>query len=181
MDALEEIAALGGALFFDELAARQNDVLADEIDLEDLEIVGLAHVLIEVLGWLHVDVRGRHERIDADGDNEAAFDLGLHAASRDGAFGEFGEDVIPVFLLFGLVVGKDGVAVLVFEFFDQHFDAGADLKFTDVDEFISRDEAFGFAADVDDNFILADLSDRAGDDRADLQFIEGGLREQVIH
>jgi hypothetical protein len=28
---------------------------------------------------------------------------------------------------------------------------------------------------------LADLGDRAGDDRADLQFIEGGLREQVIH
>ncbi len=37
-----------------------------EVDLEDLEVVGLADVLVQVLRGLHVDVRGRHERVDAD-------------------------------------------------------------------------------------------------------------------
>ena len=46
---LEEVAALVGALLLDELAAGEDDVLAElEIDLEDLEIVGLADVLIQV-------------------------------------------------------------------------------------------------------------------------------------
>jgi len=88
--------------------------------------------------------------------------------------GKFGEDVVPILLLLGLVEGEDGIAVLVFEFLDEHLDRGADLELTDVDELVGRDEAFGFAADIDDNFILADFSDRAGDDRANLQLVEGG-------
>jgi len=71
------------------------------LNLEDLEVVGLAHVLIEVLGGLHVDVRGRHERIDADAHDQAALDLGLHAAGRNGTLRKLGEDVVPVFLLLG--------------------------------------------------------------------------------
>jgi len=43
LDGVEQVAALGRALFLDELAAGEHDVLPEEVDLEDLEVVGLAH------------------------------------------------------------------------------------------------------------------------------------------
>jgi len=55
------------------------------------------------------------------------------------------------------------------------------LEFADVDELVGRDDAFGFAADIDDDFVLADFGDGARDDGAFLQFIEGRLREQLLH
>src|SRR6185436_983192 len=107
LDAVEEIATLAGALFLDELAAGENDVLPLDVNFENLEVVGLPHVLVEILGGLDVDVRRRHEGIDADRDDEAALDLGLDAAGGHGALGKLRENVVPVFLLLGLVEGKD--------------------------------------------------------------------------
>lgn len=128
-------------------------------------------------------MRGGHEGIDSDGDDEAALDLGFDASDGNRAFGELGEDVLPVFLLLGLVEGEDGESVFVFELLDVDFDGGTDLQFADVDEFVGGDDAFGFAADIDDNFVLADFGDDARDDLAFLQFVEGGgfLGEQFLH
>jgi hypothetical protein len=126
-------------------------------------------------------VRRRHEGIDADRDDQAALDLRLHATRGHGALGELGENVIPVFLLLGLVEGQHGGAGLVFELFHQHLDGGADLEFADVDELVGGDDAFGFAADIDDNLILADFGDDTWDDRAFLQLVEGGLGQEVLH
>ena len=80
LDRVEERAALLGALLLDQLAPGKDDVLPVEVDLEDLEVVRLADILVQVLGRLHVDVRRRHERVDPDRDDEAALDLGLHPA-----------------------------------------------------------------------------------------------------
>src|SRR6185369_8402311 len=181
LDRVEQVAALFGALLLDELAAGENDVLPVEIDFEDLEVVRLADVLIEVLRRLDVDVRRRHEGIDADRDDQATLDLGLYAASSHGAFRKLGENVIPVLLLFGLVEGENGRAALVFELVDHHFDGGADLQLTDVDELVGGNNAFGLTADIDDNFVLADFGDDARDNRAFLQLVEGRLREQLLH
>jgi len=149
--------------------------------LENLEVVGLADVLVEVLGGLDVDVRRRHEGVDADRDDETALDLGLHAAGGHGALGELGEDVIPVLLLLGLVVGQHGRAGLVLELLDHDVDRGADLELADVDELVGGNDALGFAADVDDDLVLADFGDGARDDRAFLQLVEGRLGEQLLH
>ena len=181
LDRLEEIATLAGALLFDEFAAGEHDVLPLDVDFENLEIVGLADVLIEVLGGLDVDMRRRHKRIDADADNETALDLGLHAAGGHGTLGELRQDVVPILLLLGEVEGENGGAALVFEFFDEDLDRGADLELADVEEFVGGDDAFGFSADVDDDFVLADFSDNARNNRTLLQFIEGGLLEQRLH
>ena len=137
--------------------------------------------MIEVLGGLDVDVRRRHERIDADADDETALDLGLHAAGGHGTLGELRQDVVPILLLLGEVEGENGCAALVFEFFDEDLDRGADLELADVEEFVGGDDAFGFAADVDDDFVLADFSDNARNNRALLQLVEGGLLEQLLH
>ncbi len=120
LDALQQVAALLVPLFLDELPARQDDVLAVQIDLEDLEIVGLAQILVEVLGRLDVDVRCREEGVDPDADDETPLDLGLDAAGNDRALRTFLENVIPVLLLLRQIVGDDGIAVLVFELLEDH-------------------------------------------------------------
>jgi hypothetical protein len=114
-------------------------------------------------------------------DDEAALDLGLDAAGGHGALGELGEDVVPVLLLLGLVERQDRAAVAVLELLDEHLDRGADLQVADVDEFVRGDDALGFAADVDDDFVLADFGDGARDDCAFLELVEGRLGEQVLH
>jgi len=181
LDGVEERAALVGALLLDQLAAGKDDVLPLKVDLEDLEVVGLAHVLVQVLGGLHVDVRGRHEGVDADRDDQAALHLGLDAAGGDRALGELGEDVVPVLLLLGLVEREDRAAVAVLELLDEDFDRGTDLELTDVDELVGGDHSLGLAADVDNDFVLANFCDGARDDCAFLQLVEGGLCEQILH
>ena len=83
LDRVEQGAPLVGALLLDQLPTGKDDILALEVDLEDLEVVGLAHVLVQVLGGLDVDVRRRHEGIDPDGDDESALHLGLDPAGGD--------------------------------------------------------------------------------------------------
>ncbi len=137
--------------------------------------------MIQILGRLDVHVRGRDEGIDADGDDETALDLGLDATGGDGALGELGEDVVPVLLLLGLVVGEDRIALLVFELLDQHLDGAADLELADVDKLVGGDDALGFAADIDDDLVLADFGDDTGDDLALLELAEAGLGQQLLH
>jgi hypothetical protein len=98
-----------------------------------------------------------------------------------GALGELRQDVIPILLLLGLVEGENGIALLVLELLEDDLDGGADLEFAEIGEFIGGDDAFGFAADVDDDLVGADFSDDARDDGAFLQLVEGALGEQVLH
>lgn len=164
LDLFEEDAAFFLALFLDQLAARNDDVFALGVDFEDFEIVGLADVLIQILGGLDVDLGGRHEGVNADGDDEATFDLGLDTALDDGAFRAVGNDVFPVFLLLGFVEGNDRAAVAVLEFFEEDFNFRAQLQFADVGKFVLGDDALGFAADIDNNVVLANFRDDALDD-----------------
>ena len=74
--------------------------------------------------------------------------------------------------MFGLIEGHHGIAVFVFELFEEHFDLGADLQLADIEKLVSRDEAFGFAANINDNFVLADFCDGAGDDSIFLELVK---------
>src|SRR5690606_9698894 len=64
------------ALFFKQDAARQNDVAALLVKLDDLELVRLADELIEIADRTQVHLRTRKERLDAsaNGDREPALD-----------------------------------------------------------------------------------------------------------
>ncbi len=63
-----------GAFLLDEFAAAQDDVLAVVVDLDDLEVVGVADELLEILRGNDIDLRAGQECLDADVDGEAAFD-----------------------------------------------------------------------------------------------------------
>ena len=134
----EELLAALGAFLLDQFAAGQDDVLPLLVDLDDLEIVGVADVLGEVLRGEDVDLRGGQEGLDADVDQQAAFDDGFDFAGDGAAFVADGEDAFPVLLELGLLLGEDDHALLVFELLDQDVDLVADLDGLDVFEFVCR-------------------------------------------
>ena len=152
------------AFLLDQFAAGEDDVLALLVDLDDLEIVGVADELGEVLGRDDVDLRGGQERLDADVDQQAAFDDGFDLAVDGAAFVANGDDLVPVLLELGLFLGEDDHALVVFELLDQDIDFVADFDGLDVFEFVAGDDAFAFVADVDEDFLGADFDDGAFDD-----------------
>src|SRR5690606_21307994 len=82
---LEQLLALFAHAGFQHLAARQHDVVALAVELDDLEFEGLAFVRGGVLDGTQVDQRARQERADAVGhDGQAALDL-----AGDGAGDQF--------------------------------------------------------------------------------------------
>ena len=80
LHAFEEFLALLAALLLDQFAAAEDDVLSVVVDLDDLEIVGVADELLQILRRNDVDLRGRQKCFDADVHHQAAFDDGLHLA-----------------------------------------------------------------------------------------------------
>ena len=109
------------ALLLEEHAAREHDVAALLVELDDLELVGLADQLVEVADRAQVDLRAGEERLHAaaDGDREAA----LHALA-DGAFDELvalarGADLVPDLHLVGLLLGEGDQAVVVLAALDE--------------------------------------------------------------
>src|SRR5436190_13033611 len=173
----EEFLAAFGAFLLDEFAAREDDVLALLVDLDDLEIVGVADVLHEVLGRKHVDLGGRQEGFDADVDEQAAFDDGFDLAGNSAALIADGEDALPVLLKFSFFLGEDDHALFVFEFFDQDINLVADFDGFDVFKFIGGDDALAFVANVHKDFFGAYFDDGSPDD------ITGGngQRTRLLH
>jgi hypothetical protein len=81
LDLLEKIAALFEALLFDQFTAGNDNVLPVRVNLEDFKVIGLANILVQVLGRLDVDLRSRKEGIDANIDDQTPLDLGLDPTS----------------------------------------------------------------------------------------------------
>src|SRR5262249_44118016 len=152
------------ALALEEHAAREHDVAALLVELDDLEFVGLADELIEISNRPEIHLRSGQEGLHAaaDGDREAA----LHALA-DGPFDELVRlagvrDLIPDLHLVGLLFrqGDEAVVVLAALDVDVHLVAGLDLRLAaGISEFAERDDALALAADVDDDVIAADLDD----------------------
>ncbi len=162
----QQLPALLIALGLDQFTAAQNDVLALLVDLDDLEFVAVADVGLEVLGSDDVELRRGQEGFHADIDDEAALDDGLDLAHDAAAFVANGEDAFPVLLEFGLLVGEDDGAFLVFELFNENIDLLTDLDLLDVNKFIVGDDAFALIADVHEDFFRTDFDDGAFDDFA---------------
>ena len=134
-DAAEELRRFSARSGFDEFAAGEDDVLAVVVDLDDLEVVGVADELLEILRGDDVDLGAGEERLDADVDAEAAFDDGLDLAVDEAAVVENLDDLFPVLFLGGLFLGEDDHALVVFEALEEHFDFVADLELFVVFEF----------------------------------------------
>ena len=141
--------------FFEEHLAREHDVAALLVDLDDAHAQLLAAQRVEVADGTDVDLRAGQERADADVDREAALDALDDAADDDLALGVGLLDLVPDLHLLGFFAREDDVAFAVFGALEQHVDdvAGLDGDLAVlVEELVDRDDAFGLVADVDDDF-----------------------------
>ena len=168
-EALERRGAHALALLLEERAAREHDVPAPLVELDDLELEPLADQALEVPHRPQVDLRAGQERLHADVDGEAALHAREHAA-LDGLVGLVGlADLVPDLEPVGLLLGEDDAAVLVLGLLDQHVDHVAGLDEHGallVHELPAVHQAFGLEADVHVHVVGVDGEDAAAYDLA---------------
>jgi hypothetical protein len=107
---LERGLLLLGVLLFEEDLAREDDVAALLVDLDDAHAELLPLQRIEVANGTHVDLAAGQERADADVHREAALDPLDDAADYDLAFGKGALDLVPNLHLLGLLARQHDVA-----------------------------------------------------------------------
>ena len=166
---VERVLLLLRVLLFEEHLAREHDVAALLVDLDDAHSQLLAAQRVEIADRAHVDLRAGQERADADVDGQTALDALDDAADDDLALGVGLLDVVPDLHLLGFFAREDDVAFAVFGALEQHVDdvAGLHRDLSGlVDELVDGDDAFGLVADVDDDFRWRDFEDGALDDLA---------------
>ncbi len=154
---------------------REHDVVAAAVELDDLALDGLAGELLEVVDAADVDQRGGQEAADPEVEDQAALDdLDDRALDRLAGLGG-GLDLAPCLLEAGALLGEDQAALGVLLGEDQRVDALAERDLVGgVDraadrELVGGDDALRLPADVEQDLVLVDADDRAGDDLALLE------------
>src|SRR5262249_7838908 len=143
---------------------------------EDLALDRFVDVVGDVRRAADVHLRGRQEHVDADVDQQTAFDLARDQAGNYVAFLVFGDNVFPFFLAAGLAITENDRATLVFNGIEQYIDFAADLRRMDfivalVVPFLQGDNALALVADIDYHVVADDVDDAALDDLVDLEVL----------
>ena len=166
----DQARTLLSARFFEDGAARHDDIAPAAIHLEDLERLRQVHQRADVAHGADIDLRTRKERHGAaQVDGEAALD-----AAKDDAFDarflvEFFFQAVPGGFAAGAVAGQHGFAIGVFDAVDIDFDFVTDFDvglLARHGEFAQRHAAFALQTDVDDCQVVFDRGDGALDDAA---------------
>src|SRR6266850_792026 len=158
------------ALLLEHRAAREHDVAAAAVELDDLGPDRLADHRGQVLHRAEVHLGARQERLDPDVDGEAALDDLDHPALHRRALLVGLGDRVPDLDLVGLVLGKDNEPLGVLFGLEVHLDLFAHLRQGAVPvELLDRDRPFALVADVDEDFARADVDHTAADDFALLE------------
>ena len=182
--AQELVAELGLGLL-EELAAREDDVVAVLVELDDLALELGADVRREVTHATHLDQRGGQEAAQPDVEDETTLD-DLDDRADDGlVVGVDALDRAPGALVLGALLGEDQATLVVLLVHHQRFDDVADLDdlvrvHVELDRQLARgDDALGLPADVEQDLVGVDLDDDALDDRALLHGLEGALEHRL--
>src|SRR5688572_10663124 len=149
---LHQHVALRLALGLEQHAARDDDVAAALVQLDDLELEALAQQLVDVRHAAQRDLAARQEGIDAHQiDDDAALDL-LHegAGNRLVALVCFA-DPLPDPHEVGLLLRENDRAFLILEMLEEDLDLVAFLEALRVLELVDRHRAFRLEADVEDD------------------------------
>ncbi len=176
LDLAEELLLHLLALVLQQLAAADDDVAAGLVDLEDLALDRLVDVIGDVRRPADVHLRGRQKDVDADVDEQAAFDLARDQAGDDIALLMLGDNVFPFLLPFGLAVTEDDRAALVLDGVEQDLNLFADLRGVDlvvalIVPLLQGDDALALVADIDDHIVADNVDDAALDDFVDLEIL----------
>ena len=126
----DDLGALLGAAFFEDGAARNDDVAAAAVHLEDLERLLQTHQRAGVAHGAHIDLGAGQERNGAAQiDGEAALDPAEDRALDAGFVGIGFFQAVPGFLAAGLVTADDGFAPGVLDAVEVDLDLVADFDF----------------------------------------------------
>jgi hypothetical protein len=182
LQTVEDPLAVLLALLLEHGATRQHDVVAAAIELDHLALDRLAHVLVEVRHAADVDERCRQKAAHTQVDDQAALD-DLDDSARDRLAGLGGGlDATPGLLEPSALLGQDQTAVLVLLGEDQRVDLFAERNLVGgIDRLADRqlargDDALGLVTDVDQDLVVVDAHDVAGDDVA----LGEGVQRRVI-
>ena len=169
-EAGDDVGALLGARLFEHGAARDDDVAAAAVHLEDLERLRLMHQRADVAHGADVDLAAGQERHGAvEIDREAALDLVEDDARDLLAFLELLLEAGPALLAARLVARQHRLTERVLDALQVDLDLVADLELAGLPataNSCSANAAFHLEADVDDGEVLLDADDLALDDAA---------------
>lgn len=175
---VQELAANLGLRLLEPRTAREDDVVAVLVELDDLGLDLLADVRLQIADTAHLDERSGEEATQTDVEDQAALDdlddgaldgLVLLLELLDGA---------PGTLVLSALLRQDQSAFLVLLGEDESFDLiahGDDLVGVDVvldGELTGRDDAFGLVTDVEQDLVTIDLDDGAFDDVAIVEVLD---------
>ena len=156
----DDLGPLLGPAFLEHGAARDHDIAAAAVHLEDLERLQHAHQRADIAHRADIDLAaGQEGHGAAEIDGEAALD-----AAEDGALDALLVLVgflqqIPGFLAAGLLAADRGLAAGVLDPVQEDLDLVADddfRRFAGGGEFLEIDAAFNLEADIDDRLAIFD-------------------------
>ena len=175
LERVEQLLLLRLQLFFEDEPLREHDAMPLVVEIDHLQTQVLADEFVEVADRLTPDLRRRHEAAHPEIDENAALD-----DLRDGRFDHFValvrlDDLLPGLERARAALGEKERAVDLVDAMDHDFEGVADAQRLWIDgerELAEGKHAFGLAADVDEQFVLVFLDDRAGEDLALVEHLE---------
>src|SRR6478736_700747 len=181
LQGLQEGGADLGLRLLEPGTAREDDVVAVLVELDDLRLDLLADVRLEVADATHLHEGGREEATEADVEDETTLDDLDDGAGDDAVLLLDLLDRAPGALVLGALLGQDQTTLLVLLLEDE----GLDLV-TDLDDLArvhvvldgqlpGRDDALGLVADVEQDLVAVDLDDGALDDVAVVEVLDRGV------
>src|SRR4029079_15492611 len=130
LQALEQLLALLGELALDDRTARNNDVVALAIQLDDLELELLAFEIGRIAHGAHVAEGARQERTDVlDVGGEAALDLAGNAAGHCGVGGLRFLELVPPQRTLGFLAREHRLAEAILDGVERDLDLVAYVDF----------------------------------------------------
>src|SRR5882724_6343007 len=161
----DEFGAGFGAALFHDGAARDDDIAACAVHLENLKGLWRAHEGAHVAHRAYIDLAAGQEGHGArEIDGETALDAPEDNAGDALVFLECLFELGPGLLAARLLAAQNGFTVLVFHALEIDLDGIADLDIgllARLAEFLQLHTAFGFEADVDEGEIILDRDDDA--------------------
>src|SRR5207247_2673088 len=188
LERLEEGLASLGLRLLQERAARQHDVVAVAVELDDLRLELLSYERLEVADAAEIDERRRQEPAEPDVEDEPTLH-DLDHGTRDGLTGMHHLfDPAPRPLVLRALLRQDQPALLVLLLEHEGLDPVSDLDdLARIDVVADRklfrgDHALGLVADVQEDLVAIDLHDFALDDVTVLEVAERRLerRDQLF-
>src|SRR5690606_21391998 len=181
VQAVEELGTRGRLRLLEEGAAREHDVVAVLVELQDLRLELLAEVRRQVAHAAQLDERSGEEAAEADVEDEAALDDLDDRALDDTVVLLDLLHVAPGALVLGALLRQDQAAFLVLLLEHEGLDVVTNLDdVVRVDvvldgELARGDDALGLVSDVEQNLIAVDLDDLAVDDVAVVEELQSLL------